>query len=82
MKMDEIITSKEEFPSSLIEFSKAWNKKNPNKSDAMNHNLYLLQTVDRDGNITGEAYGMNLMTTNGFNKIYTASGGWYTEIYI
>ena len=82
MKMDEIITSKEEFPSSLIEFSKAWNKKNPNKSDAMNHNLYLLQTVDRDGNITGEAYGMNLMTTNGFNKLYTANGGSISDLYL
>lgn len=80
--MDEIITSKEEFPSSLIEFSKAWNKKNPDKSDAMNHNLYLLQTVDRDGNITGEAYGMNLMTTNGFNKLYTANGGSNSDLYL
>ena len=29
------------------------------------HNLYYLQTTDMDGNITGEAFGANLMTIEG-----------------
>lgn len=37
---------------------------------ASQHNLYLLQTRDMDGNITGEAYGMNLMTDAGMNKVW------------
>lgn len=72
--MDEQIISTQEFPEGLMKFSKEWDKKNPDKSSAMNHNLYLLQTVDRDGNITGEAYGMNLMTDAGFKRIYTSNG--------
>ena len=33
-------------------------------------NVYIFETVDRDGNTTDIKYGMNLMTNNGFNKIY------------
>lgn len=37
------------------------------------HNIYLLQTIDSEGNITGEAYGRNLMTDFGMNKIWRGS---------
>lgn len=30
------------------------------------HNLYLLQSVDKDGNVTEEKYGINVMTDLGF----------------
>ena len=32
-------------------------------------NLYVLQSVDRDGNITDERYGMNLVTDTGMDVI-------------
>lgn len=36
-------------------------------------NLYVFTSVDKDGNIVDEKYGMNLMTNTGFSAIY-ASG--------
>lgn len=33
-------------------------------------NVYVFTSVDKDGNITDEKYGMNLMTLNGFYEIY------------
>ena len=33
-------------------------------------NLYVFTSVDRDGNVVDEKYGMNLMTRQGFNEIY------------
>ena len=34
------------------------------------HNMYVLQTIDADGNVTDEKYGMNVMTTKGFYDLY------------
>ena len=68
IKNDEMMCS-DDFPESLKRFSENINKKNPGLHSE-NHNLYLLQTTDRDGNVTGEAYGMNLMTNYGFNIMY------------
>ena len=68
IKNDEMMCS-DDFPESLRRFSENINKKNPGLHSE-NHNLYLLQTTDRDGNVTGEAYGMNLMTNFGFNIMY------------
>jgi hypothetical protein len=69
---EKIIESNESLPEGLIRFCESYDKNHPNKVSSMNHNLYLLQTIDRDGNITGEAYGMNLMTDTGFNQAYKA----------
>ena len=33
-------------------------------------NIYVFTSVDENGNIVDEKYGMNLMTTNGFRAIY------------
>lgn len=33
------------------------------------HNTYYMYTEDMDGNITGEAYGINFMTNYGFNRL-------------
>lgn len=68
IKNDEMMCS-DDFPESLKRFSENINKKNPGLHSE-NHNLYLLQTTDRDGNVTGEAYGMNLMTNYGFKRSY------------
>lgn len=35
------------------------------------HNVYFIQTTDIDGNVTGEAYAVNLMTNYGFKQLYT-----------
>ena len=68
IKNDEMMCS-DDFPESLKRFSENINKKNPGLHSE-NHNLYLLQTTDKDGNVTGEAYGMNLMTNYGFKRSY------------
>ena len=34
-------------------------------------NVYVFTSVDKDGNIVDEKYGMNLMTNSGFSEIYT-----------
>ena len=79
IKNDEMMCS-DDFPESLRRFSENINKKNPGLHSE-NHNLYLLQTTDRDGNVTGEAYGMNLMTNWGFNIMYYTHtlNGYYTN---
>ena len=51
-------------------FQEAYDKRHNKGIPSANHNLYLLQTTDIDGNVTGEAYGVNLMTNLGLDKIY------------
>lgn len=51
----------------LVEFSE--NMKNNHGRDITGHNIYLLQTVDCDGNITGEAYGINVFTDIGLQQL-------------
>lgn len=67
---EEILCSNDQFPEGLLKFIDSWNTKNPNRTSANNHNLYLFQTIDMDGNVTNEAYGMNLMTKTWFENIY------------
>lgn len=71
MKMN---PTSEKFPQELIDFGRKWDAKNPTKSSALNHNLYILRTTDMNGNVTGEAYGMNLMTNYGFDCAYSYGG--------
>ena len=74
--------SSSSFPKGLEEFRRNIKNKD-NSSDIYCHNLYLLQTTDRDGNVTGEAYGMNLMTNWGFKNIYTSTTSYTNcKIYI
>ena len=75
--------SSSSFPKGLEEFRQNIKNKD-SSSDIYCHNLYLLQTTDRDGNVTGEAYGMNLMTNWGFKNIYTSTTSYETncKIYI
>ena len=56
----------DDIPSSLKTFCDNYKKKYG--KEASLHNLYLLQTTDMNGNITGEAYGINLMTNLGFQN--------------
>lgn len=48
-----------------IQFTKNFSKHHPGMS-----NLYVFTSVDKDGNIVDEKYGMNLMTNIGFRAIY------------
>ena len=64
-----IIVNKEierlnEFPESLSRFEKTI-------PHGEAHNIYLIQTHDMNGNLTGEAYGKNLLTDNGLYKLNT-----------
>ena len=45
-------------------------------------NLYVAQTIDRDGNITSEHYGFNLMTNNGMTKFFTQTNDFPQNLYI
>ena len=77
IKNDEMMCS-DDFPESLKRFSENINQKNPGLHSE-NHNLYLLQTTDRDGNVTGEAYGMNLMTNKCFNIMYYTHSAYFID---
>jgi hypothetical protein len=45
-------------------------------------NMYVIQTEDRDGNITGEAYATNVITNAGMSEIYKSGvNSRYSDIY-
>lgn len=83
MDNTETVKYADDFPEGLVKFCEAYDKKHGNKKKipSINHNLYLIQTTDIDGNITGEAYGMNLMTDTGFKAIYKNTSS-YSNRYI
>ena len=62
-----------------LEFAKRFNTKH---DTAAISNLYVMQTVDRDGNITGEYYGRNVMTDYAMTQYFTNAGSWPTNLYI
>ena len=45
-------------------------------------NMYIIKTVDEDGNITSENYGMNMMTDNGMSKYFKDKKDFPTNLYI
>jgi hypothetical protein len=45
-------------------------------------NLYLLQTIDPDGNVVDEAYGMNMMTNHGFFQYFQQEVSWPHYVYL
>ena len=63
-----------------MEFSKHFRQNNNTTGIS---NLYVLKTVDEDGNITDEKYGMNMMTNYGMTSWFnTTSGNFPTTVYI
>ena len=56
-----------QLPKSMEKFM---NNISPKKQE---HNLYFIQCEDRDGNITEEKFGINLMTDYGFNRKYVTN---------
>lgn len=63
----------------LMEFAK--NFKQTNKTSTIS-NLYVLQTVDRDGNVLDEKYGMNLFTNYGMSQYFVSKANFPTNLYI
>lgn len=45
-------------------------------------NIYVMQTIDRDGNITSETYGMNTFTNYGFEQFFNSNVTWPRYMYI
>ena len=54
----------------IEEFERKYEEKHPGKS-CSSHNIYHLVSEDLDGNITGEAFGINVMTDLGFEHCFT-----------
>ena len=44
--------------------------------NAEGHNIYHIQSVDKDGNVTNEAFGLNTMTYSGLWYLYQNSAYW------
>lgn len=63
-------------PDSVKQFEENYLKNHPDESE-LSHNIYHLVSEDRDGNITGEAFGINVLTDRGFSDMYTSSS--YSE---
>ena len=70
---DEIKISKEPFPTEVQEFMDRVPK-------SEHHGVYHIETVDINGNKTGEAFALNLMTNYGVNKQFQNS--YYNNYYI
>lgn len=54
----------DDMPDAVKKFEENYLKKHPGKSE-LSHNIYHLVSEDRDGNITGESFGINLLTDLG-----------------
>lgn len=57
------------------------NFKSTHKTSSIS-NVYVLRTIDRDGNVTCERYGMNLMTNYGMTRYFTNNDTFPTNLYI
>ena len=75
MNNDEIKISKEPLPAKVQEFMECVPK-------SEQHGVYHIETVDINGNKTGEAFALNLMTNYGVNKQFASNDTLYYNIYI
>lgn len=60
-----------------MEFANNFKDKHPGMS-----NIYVVKSIDKDGNVTDEHYGMNLLTDNGFKRFFVSGETFPTELYI
>lgn len=76
----------ENFPESLNAFCEKYNRKRySGRAPAGAHNIYHLQIIDADGNVTSERFAMNLLTNDGFNRLSdsnTNDYGAYVRLWI
>lgn len=61
-------------PKSVEEFERNYEREHPGSAGCF-HNIYHLVSEDRDGNITGEAFGLNVTTDYGFEHMYKIETG-------
>jgi hypothetical protein len=55
----------------IEEFERNYMALHPEVSGCIDHNIYYIKSEDRDGNITGEFFGLNVMTDAGFQRCHT-----------
>lgn len=80
--MFEVINSEDHKTEGFQRFCDNMRAKSPGNIPTGVHNLYLIQSVDKDGNITDEKYGMNLMTNYGFTQYYNTTASRNDNFYI
>ena len=71
-----LYASDHELPQSVKNFEEAYLKKHGNKSRCV-HNIYHLIAEDIDGNVVDEAFGLNVLTDNGFYYMYKGDSSLY-----
>lgn len=60
----------------LEEFYKNYDKNHPNEISSRCRNVYDIKTVDMDGNVVEQKFGLNLMTDYGFQRAYVYGYGY------
>lgn len=71
-------------PDAVKRFEENYLKNHPNETE-ISHNIYHLVSEDREGNITGESFGINVLTDRGFNDMYkfpTAQESYNNYLYL
>jgi hypothetical protein len=61
-----------DMPDAVKRFEENYLKNHPGEIE-IPHNIYHLVSEDREGNITGESFGINVLTDRGFNDMYKRS---------
>ena len=71
-----------QLPENIISFFENCKKNNvhPHSSDTHFNNLYLIQSIDMNGNVTDEMYGTNELTDDGFTML-PWDNSFFTQIY-
>jgi len=67
-------TTDEKFPDSVTDFIKEYDKRHLGNVTVGTHNIYHVQSIDMDGNVTQEAFALNVFTDYGMRSIYWFSG--------
>lgn len=67
-----------DMPDAVKKFEENYLKNHPGETE-IPHNIYHLVSEDREGNITGESFGINVLTDRGFNDMYKSSESWESQ---
>ena len=57
----------------IQEFIDDWKKEHGSTKGLLGHNIYLIKTVDRDGNVTSKGYALNAITHNLFKTYFSST---------
>ena len=64
----------DDMPDAVKKFEENYLKNHPGETE-ISHNIYHIVSEDREGNITGESFGINVLTDRGFNDMYKSYQG-------